>query len=234
MAGSPRISRSIVEFNSYITTTAAYLAAGTPTNASRLGISESEAATWASHATTWVSLYPKYADKKNSRTTAVIDQLTQVIDQTVSFDQTNHILDRIASSVNATITDFETFNIKSGALKKSTRSTSNTPISEAITATLLPIGGGVVQVKCYTSTGQRAGIYDDADSVQYVYTVGTTPPISADAEGLKSGLSTKGSFQLDLGAASGGKYLYIYFRWYDTHYPKLAGPWCALETTLIL
>jgi len=234
MSGSTRISRGINEFNSYITTTSSYLAAGTPTNASRLGITEAEVAIWIAFATTWTPLFAKYCDKKNSRTTAVRDQLLVVIDQTVDFDQTNHILDRIASSVNATVSDLETFNIKSGVLKKTTHSKSSTPITESITVTLQPIGGGLVQIKCYTSTGQRAGILDDADTVHYMYAVGTTPPLSADADGLKSGLSTKGIFSLDLGASSSGKYLYIYLRWYDTCYPTLAGPWCALQTTLIV
>lgn len=234
MSSSTRIPRNIDGFNSYIVITADYLATGTPTNASRLGIADTELAAWTAIGTEWTPLYAKYSDKKNSRTTAIKDQLLSIIDEAVAFDQTNHLLDRIASSTNATIADLETFNIKGGVLKKTTRSISTTSITELVTVTLQPIGGGLISVKCYTTTGQRAGIYEDADCVQFLYSVGTTPPASVEADGLKSGLSSKGIFTVDTGASSTGKYLYIYFRWYNTHYPALAGPWSILQTTLIV
>jgi len=76
---------------------------------------------------------------------------------------------------------------------------------------------------------QRAGICAGADSVQYMYAVGTTPPASAEAEGLKAEISTRASFNLDAGSASSGKYLYIYLRWYNTKHPALAGPWSSMK-----
>jgi hypothetical protein len=234
MTTGTRIPRDVNGFNSYISITGSYLTEGSPTNASRLGITDAEVTTWKGFGTSWNPLFTKYGDKKNSRTTAVIEQLHDIIDNCVAFDQSNHILDRIAASTSATITDFETFNVKSGSLEKNTRSISTTPISEKVSATIQPLGGGSVSIKSYTPTSQRAGICDGADSVQYTYSVGTTPPASADADGLKTGLSTKASFTLDLGAASSAKYLYIYFRWYNTKHPDLAGPWCSLETMLIL
>ena len=234
MAKKPRIPRLIDAFSPYISVTGNYLADGTPTNASRLGITEPEVGTWKGFETKWTPLYLKYGDKKNSRTTTVIDQLYEVIENCVAFDQSNHILDRIASSTAATITDLETFNIKSGPLEKTTRSIAVTPISEMVSPTIQPIGGGSVSVKCYTSTSQRAGICAGADSVQYMYAVGTTPPASAEAEGLKAEISTRASFNLDAGSASSGKYLYIYLRWYNTKHPALAGPWSSMNTTLIL
>ncbi len=234
MTSRTRIPRSIDEFNSYIAITGGYLAEGNPTNASRLGITNAEVATWQGFGTTWLPLYLKYSDKKNSRTTAVKDQLIATINETVEYDQTYHIIDRIASSTSATITDWETFNIKSGMLQKNTHTVHDTPISEQVSVTIQPLGGGMLSVKCYTNTSQRAGVCDEADCVQYTYSVGTTPPASADAEGLKKDLSTKGSFTLNLGAASSAKYLYIYFRWYNTKHPELAGPWSSLQSMLIL
>ena len=151
-----------------------------------------------------------------------------------SFDQDNHILDRIAASPNVTIVDMETFNIKKGSLQKTTKSVSSTPISEPVTVTIQPIGGGSLTVKCYSTTGQRASIYDGADSVQYLYLVGDTAPASAEADGLTKEVSTKASFTLALGSGSSAKNLYIFFRWYNTKHPELAGPWSSLQTTLIL
>ena len=91
-----------------------------------------------------------------------------------------------------------------------------------------------MNVKCYYPSAQRAGIFEEADSVQYVYVVGNTPPESADAIGLTKEISTKGIFTLALGSISSGKTLYIYFRWYSTKYPALAGPWNNMEAILIL
>jgi len=233
MADGSRIPRRIDDFNPYLINTNAYLLSGVPTNAERLGLLVAETAKWGSFIAAWTPLYIKYSDKKNSRTTAVKDQLMEIINQCVDFDQTSHILDRIASSPNVSIVDMETFNIKKGVLQKTTRSVPTTPISETVIAAVQPLGGGSVSVKCHNSSS-RASIIEDADSVQYVYQVDDTPPASADAPGLIKEISTKAAFTLALGAASSAKRLYIYFRWYNTKHPELASPWSAMLTTLIL
>ena len=170
MANTSRIPRGIIDFNSYIANTSNYLTAGTPTNAERLGILPAETAQWGGIYTDWAPLYAKYSDKKNSRTTAVTDQLYLLIDTCVALDQECHLLDRIAASPNVTVTDLELFNIKKGTLQ-SIRSKPSTPITEQITVILQPLGGGSMNVKCYYPSAQRAGIFEEADSVQYVYVV---------------------------------------------------------------
>lgn len=235
MSESSRIPRSMDGFNGYITTTVAYLQAGTPTtNASRLGITEEEVKQWESFGNEWNPLYAMYVDKKNSRTTTIKDRMLEIISNTTAYDQDNHILDRIAVSTNATIVDFSTFRIKEGSLKKSGRTLPQTAISEPVEPTLQPIGGGKLTIKCYSTTGKRAAIYDIADSVQYLYKVGSPQPVSADDESLNIGLSTKASFMLSLGASASAQMLYIYFRWYNTKHPELSGPWCTLQSILIL
>lgn len=71
----------------------------------------------------------------------------------------------------------ETFHIKKGVLQKSIYILPQTPISEPVTVTLLPLGGGFLAIKCYSTTGQRASIYENADCVRYVYLVGDIPPV---------------------------------------------------------
>lgn len=234
MATGTRIPRSIHPFNGFLVNSNAYFLAGTPTNATRLGFTSSEITQWTSYLTQWSPLYLKYCDKANSRTTSIIEQLNAIIDKLVLFDQTNHILDRIASSTSATIIDLETFNIKSGQLQKTTRTISTTPIAEQVSVTLQPIGGGTVNIKCYTATGARPGICDGADCVQFLYSVGSTPPASAEDNGLKKEISTKGAFNLVLGASSSAQNLYVYFRWYNARRPELAGTWSSMQSTLIL
>ena len=235
MTKKTRIPRSIDRFNGYIIVTAAYLADGTPTtNAARLGINENEVIRWTAFKTEWEPLYLKYSDKKNSRTIAIKDELYSIINETVLYDQTYYLLDRIATSPNTTIADMETFNIRKGVLEKKTRTTPQAPIVEPVSATLIPIGGGSLTVKCYSSTGLRASIFKGADCVQYLFATGDTPPASAEDDILKMGLSTRAIFNLVLGASNSGKKAFLYFRWYNTKYPELAGPWGSLQTILLL
>ena len=234
MPDGSRIPRSIDRFHPYITNTTAYLKTGTPTNAERLGLNTEELATWEGFLTEWNPLYALYSDKKNGRTTAVTDRSHNTIQKCVMFDQTHHILDRIAASANVTIVDMETFNIKKGILQKPTRTIPVSAITEKLTVTLQAIGGGTVTIKCYGVSAQRAGIRAGADSVQYAYMVGTTLPTSIKAPGLTFELTTRAVLTLALGAENTAQYLYIYFRWYSTKRPKLSGPWSELNTTLIL
>lgn len=181
MGNSTRIPRGIDEYHDYMGTTSTYLAAGTPTsNGVRLGIHPEEITQWGEFGSKSAALYPKYIDKKNSRTTAIREELLSVINETVAFDKKYHILDRIASSLNATIADLATFNIKSGVTAKAVRTVPQSPINELVTTTITPVGGGSFSIKCYSNTAQRAGILDPADCVQYLYMVGSTPPASAE------------------------------------------------------
>jgi hypothetical protein len=235
MSDASRIPRGIDGFSPYIGTTATYLTAGTPqTNAVRLGVLDKEVTQWTGFFAEWIPLYALYCDKLNGRTTAVISQLYDIIDRCVTFDQTFHILDRIAASPNVTIVDLSTFNIKKGALQKTTRSVATTPISEPVLAALQALGGGSFYIKCRGTSSERASILDGADCVQYVLHVGDTPPASPDAPGLSKDVSTKACFTLQLGAGNSAKYLYIYFRWYNTKHPELAGPWSSMQMSLIM
>ena len=128
----------------------------------------------------------------------------------------------------------ETFNIKKGVLQKTTRSVATTPLTNQVAASIQPLGGGSVNIKCRNLSSERAAIDEGANCVQYAFKVGDTAPVSADAENLRREISTKAFFVLALGPGSSAKNLYIYFRWYNTKHPELAGPWSALMTTLIL
>lgn len=233
MTETTRIPRKVEDFNAYITNTNTYLLAGTPINATRLGILPTETTQWTAYATEWPPLYLKYSDKKNNRTTLVKDQLLSILYNCVEYDQTNHILDRIAASPNVTIADMEAFNIKKGVLQKQTRTVSLKSIDEPVVASVKSLDSGIFAIKCRHSGKTRASIFDDADTVQYAYIVGDKAPASGDDPGLTREVSTKASFRLRIGADSTEQHLYIYFRWYNTVHPDLAGPWSGLITTLI-
>jgi hypothetical protein len=235
MPDRSRIPRLISTFNPYIINTSKHLADGTPVNnATRLGLTEVETKCWTELADEWLPLYKLYIDKKNSRTVAIKDQLLDIIRKTVQLDRASHILDRIGASTQATIEDAGVFRIKKGITEKKTRTKPQTPITEQVVASIKLIGGGLAKVKCGSSTSQRASIYGAADSVECLYAVGHTPPDSAQAPGLQKALSTRATFILPLGAEHSGECLYIYFRWYSTRHPRLAGPWSSLQTVLVL
>ena len=234
MTVAPRIPRGIDDCNQYLVSTNNYLDAGTPNNAERLGILPAEVTKWAGLANRYQPLYLLYSDKKNSRTTAVKDELLSIIDELADLDQTSHLLDRIAASPNVTIADMETFNIKKGILQKTTRSVASTPLTNRVVAAIHPLGGGSVTIKCRNLSSERASIDEGANCVQYAFQVGNAAPVSADAPNLRREVSTRASFVLALGSASSAQSLFIYFRWYHTKHPELAGPWSALMTTLIL
>jgi len=234
MPDRSRIPRSIDRFNNYLSNTNAYLVAVNGANATRLGILPAEVTRWSAFVNEWNPLYLKYIDGKGSRTTVITDHLHSIIVSCVLFDHINHLLDRIAASPVVTVSDMEIFNIKKGILLKTTHARPQAALTEPLFAAIQPIGGGIVSIKCRGASGGRAAIFAGADSVQYNYTVGDTAPGSADAYGLKSEISTKGSINLALSPASSGKNLYIYLRWYLVKHPNLAGPWSSVQTVLIL
>ena len=234
MATSPRIPRNNDEFNKYFIKMCSYLSQGTPTNAERLGVLPEEVTKLTGFATQWTPIYSKFSDKRNGRTIASRDELGQIMFEVTDYEQKNRILDRIAASPNVTVEDLGVFNINSRILQKTKRTGAATRINEPVTITFQLLGGGSMTVKCYSSTAQRSGIFSEADSVQYVYKVGGTAPTSTDDIEMIKELSTRGTFPLDLGSGNSGKSLYIYFRWYCTKHPELAGPWSALQTSLIL
>lgn len=235
MATDTRIPRNYREYNSYIIGTSSYLQEGTPiTHATRLGLLDGEDVRWIEFAARWRQAYFLYNDKKNSRTTAIIDEMRSIINDTVNYDRKTNFLEKIAASPNVTTADLTLFNIKKGSLRKKGCTIPNTPIVELVSPALQPLSGGFVSIRCHNNTKRRAAIYGSANCVQYRYMVGTTPPLSAKAGELTMNISTKASFVLQLEPSSTGKYLYIYFRWHNTKHPILAGPWSTLQTSLIL
>lgn len=235
MSNRSRMPNNFDEFNTYLGQGVTYLQAGTPTtNAERLGIDTTEVTDLNSYYTDWKPVYSLYSDKKNSRTTSVIEQLRIIQDNVFDYDHTQHILDRIAASPNATVTDLTTFNIKSGLLAKTTRTKPTTPISEVVSATIKQQGGGILAIKCRDEASGTAAIVEEANCVEYMYKIGTEAPASVKADGLKNGLSTRASFTLSVGAENSAKNIYIYFRWLNTKYPALAGPWSSLQTCVIV
>ena len=234
MAFTSRIPRGIVNFNSYFVKICAYLqAGGTVTNATRLGITAVELAALLDFLKTWQPLYTKYVDKENSRTQSVIASLNDTIFKVNDFNQTHTLLDRIASSTSATITDFTTFRIKKNTTKKVSRTLTTTAITASVNPSIVLVGVGVLKVKCKNNIDKGQHLVPSSNCVQYMYQIDGKAPVGADMLGLSMGISTRASFTLSFDSSNSHKLLYIYFRWHNTKHPELAGPWTNLLTMSI-
>jgi len=226
-----RVPQTIVSFHPYVNNAIDYLNAGTPKTYERLDIVENEMTLLNGIIARWNPLYVLYSDKEKTRTSLVTAQLQDLIGEFNDLNQSKHLLDRIAASANVTIEDLKTFNIKVPSTK---RTIGVQPIQVAINVSIQLLGGGSVTFKCREEGSSSVSIIDGSDCIQYAFMVGTTPPESADAISLTLGISTRATFTLALGSGASTKYLYIYFRWYNTKHPELAGPWSRLVSTVIV
>lgn len=230
-----RIPISIKPFNGFANCAINYLTEGTPeTNAVRLGIQDSDLQVLVALRDRWNPLFALYENKRSSRTLLVTDQLHAIIADWKAYDKEHHLLDRIAASPNVTVTDLSTFNIKSGPLAKPNHSRPTKPITTLVLPEIKQLGGGTLELKCANSDDNRIAIIEDASQVEVRYQVGPTAPTSASDPMLRQTASTHARFSLDLGAENSGKTAYLYFRWINSKYPALAGPWSNLSSVFIL
>ena len=221
---SSRIPDTIAEFNTYIDNTDDYQKAGTPSNATRLGLSTQNSTDWSKKRQAWDTQYKKYIDPAQ-RTSVVTADLNKLMADFRTFALP--LLNIVASSLVATNTDAQTFNVVlSTAHKKPSHPTA--PIIAEIMADGHAVGGGDVDFKCRTSTdASRASIADGADCVQYAYKIGDPAPANP-SDGTTKEISTKASFRFHAGKT--GVKMYVFFRWYNTKHPELAGSWGNMLT----
>lgn len=143
--------------------------------------------------TEWKPLYLKYTDKKNTRTTAVIDQAYNIIDQVITYDQTRYILDRIAVSTQCHDSGYGSFqHSQKEHYKKQPDRYKQNPFRNPYLVTLQSLGryylGKMLQP---TAVPVPVLFLMKSDSVQYSYLIGTVPPTSPSAEGMIRDLSAR-------------------------------------------
>ncbi|WP_163714380.1 hypothetical protein [Mangrovibacterium lignilyticum] len=235
MPDRSRIPRSFEAFSAYIAQTDDYLLQGEPqTNASRLGLLQHEVDEWHAVRKKWDTLYPLYENKHVSRTILVTAQLHELIGRMKRYNSAHNLLNRIAASPESTVTDLSVFNIKSGPLAKQSKSRPIQPIDALVLPNFKLIGGGELIVKCHNDKTMQIAIIKDAEFVEYLFCADNEPPPSLTDKRLDRGFSPRAMFIIALGAENSGLYANFYFRWINSKYPELAGPWSQLYRTLIL
>src|SRR5271157_2668517 len=108
------IPRSIKGFNTFINTVCAYLVLGSPTNATRLGITAAMLTQMQAYLNLWTPLYASYLNRKGTYTTAIRNSLLGIIDAMVVYDKINKVIDKVKATANLTTEDCSVFNLPQG------------------------------------------------------------------------------------------------------------------------
>jgi len=226
MAGKTRVPTTIPQFNTYINTTDNHIAAvsdpGPPpvTNGQRLGLSAENITDWHDQRVFWRdTLYPKYSNP-DTKTKTVNQQVKNFMKEFSEF--TRPLLTAMSVHPDATEQDEAIFNF---VITRDDPTRPTTPIQEQCFASIKPLGGGMVRLSCRSQQDtQRASLPPGADSVQVADKIGEPPP-SHPEDGTEITLITKATSTQELGPEHVGTRVYAFFRWFNTKYPDLAGPW---------
>jgi len=258
-----RIPQTDEPFNTYINSTADALAAGTPTTASRLGLSAAQTAAWGTYRSDWNTQYARYGNEA-LRTKGVTAVKNQIRKDFTAF--ASPLLTAMSVHPALTADDRLAFRLPEPDRTPTARAEIMvTPVGE-----LHPLMGGKMQVRVRVSgDASRASRHPWADHVEMRYallpagaevptapsrpeaptpnptpdpllnpTTGATsrvaqPPATA-MECPHSAISTKAIFTLALGQEHSGKRMYAFFRWVNASNPAHSGGWSNAIHMLVL
>lgn len=224
MPDRSRIPVIISKFDAYINATDNYLAAGTPTNRERLGLTATDATNWHNKRLFWRdTLFPQYINPLTS-TSAVKDQVRIFMKDFRTFG--SPLLNIMAASPNATQADEQMFNFK---IRPAAPTRPVTVITEAVTCETKSLNGGLVEFTCRPAhDSKRPSKLPGSDSIQLAYLLhpreGASSP-DPDSDLMAKDLFSKAVFIKNFGVANKGRLVICYLRWYNTKRPHLSGPW---------
>jgi hypothetical protein len=233
-----RIPRNIAGFHAYLMQTTAYLSINTggTANWQRLGWTQEEMRTWAGANNEWLNMYVKYADKKLTRTTAIKDKLHKIKNDLIAYEQEHKLLNRIESSPEAVLDDWEAFHIKTRELRDNEPS----PVHGSHLGTGAPIaamknmGGAIIDLRFRRTADQTRPSLPNGFAAEISYQIGGAVPVSPDAAGMKNKISSKARFQFDAGMSNLGKTLYVFARFkHKTNEAAYPSPWTNLMQIII-
>src|ERR1051326_1011258 len=165
----------------------------------------------------------------NTKTKKTREDISKIISDFTAFMRP--LLLRMSGSAN--LTDGARLALRIAAPNAS-RTKHREAIKDTVNFIVTPLGGGDMRFTCRTKTDtKRASKAKFSDSVQLAYKIGDPSPISADDESLEKESFTRAAFTLNAGSVNAGKKCYTFARWYNTKHPELAGPWSALNTSVI-
>jgi hypothetical protein len=233
---STRIPGTIGAFNTYIINSDNRMQAINPDTSNPYfqdyGITTAVATDWSNQRKDWVTnLYAAYSDPTMS--TSIAKDNVKTFMQGFS-EFAAPLLNKIAASDVAGNAEEHIFNF---VLHRKNPVHPTSAISDECFANVHSMGRGLYEFACRgVQDASRASKVHGADSVQIAYSIvaqqPTLPPAPDDVS-MSNDIATTAIFQHDFGAANITKLLIIYFRWYNTKHPTLAGAWSAMQVVAI-
>lgn len=229
-----RIPQKAALFSTYINMALDYLLITPPgaaqANWERLGITGSEINQLITFRNSNTTYYAKYANKKDTRTTAVKDLFRNNQKLFIAFFQP--LLDRIGSSANVTIDDLETFDIKKGPLRDTTRTRKTAPPTHPIVVRIdcMEPAKHKIFYKDEIFSGRRKGENALFAEITFIVRAADSPPDSVDdcTQSVNNGASpaeiTHANNQI-------GKVAFYFLRWVGP--TGLVGPWSPMYFAVI-
>ena len=236
MSDGSRVPRTIAAFNEYIQNTDDRLQANNPDTGNPYykdyAVDAGDATEWHDRRTEWdTKIFPASSNPTTSTSIAKADTKSFMADFR---DFATPILNIIEVSKIAGNAEEHIFNFVLHR-KSPTRPTS--PISEECIASIVSEGRGEYEISCKsTHDASRASKVPGADSILYAHVITNqvlSPLPTPDDGSMIHDIATTSIFHRDFGAENQGKWLVIYFRWYNTKHPNLAGPWSTVQTLAI-
>jgi hypothetical protein len=185
----------------------------------------------------WVlNLYPKWSNAllKTKQVNADVETFMKNFS---NFVEDELLIAKIKASGIASNADAITWNF---TLERSEPTVRTEPIATDIVPEVISAGRGKIEVEVRAHADQKRPNIpreDGADSVQYAWKVFATKAETANPDltpdDMTKDINTKAAFEFDAGFVNQGKWLVIYFRWYNTKHPELAGDWCSMITMAI-
>ena len=241
---SRRIPIIVDHFNAYINNTERYLrltpippptaapaAAPALANYVRLGMLDTEMASWTNFKNQWNALYAPYSDKQESRTTAIKNKLRDV---QVAFQVFAQPLLTMMSGMR-TVNDDDAAALHI-VIHRAKPVHPVSPIIDVPIMGLKPIGGGEVKITVRRATdATRASKIVTAEiELRYAHIfIDEVVPKKID-DLFHDFISTKAIFVLHIGVHDSQKTLYAACRWVDLSNPSRNGPWTVIQKTPVL
>jgi hypothetical protein len=240
MSNIERIPRTIDEFNSYIRiANNRQLATNSSTGNpfwKDYNWTSAQSTEFNSRHDKWVNDIFKRWSSAETSTSIVKKEWPKFIRSLIDYVKENKLVEKIKSCDIVSVEDATVWRFP---LTRSKRSFRREMIQKEVFGMLLGSQGGRVKCKVrVTKSEGRAKIprADGADSVQYAWAAvnkGDTAPSDIGSSFYKKDISTKAIFHFEAGAENITKYLVIYFRWYNTKHPNLAGVWTEEQRMVI-
>lgn len=184
----------------------------------------------------WVDeIFPLFSNPITS-TSIVKADTHKFIDDFIAFVRTEKLIEKIIGCGLANNTDATTWNV---VLEAAAPTTPPVKITATIFVEVKSLPGGKFDVHARADADStRASIPRDkwADSVQFAMAVIDKPADTIsdpNSKDLTKDIAKQAHFEVDAGSANTGKWMVIYFRWYNTSHPKIAGDWSVMTVVPI-